>query len=165
VVKHSLAFGRILFKLAGHILQMTTSYMGYILIMFTHRSHVCECAYASARVIKSSLIYGRILLKFAVNILNITTGSMGYALCMFTHRVNACECACAWFSVRLPLHTLTLQDLHVYSNCDTDLTCSVFAVYEAVTFLLCYLQRSLYSSHINAQPKTLHVPICFRSRQ
>jgi hypothetical protein len=33
---HSLIFGRILFKFAGHILQMTTSYMGYTLI-FTHR--------------------------------------------------------------------------------------------------------------------------------
>jgi hypothetical protein len=46
--KHSLIFRRILFKFAGHILQMTTSYMGYTLI-FTHRGHkararVCERA-------------------------------------------------------------------------------------------------------------------------
>jgi hypothetical protein len=46
--------------------------MGYILIMFTHRSHVCERVCASTRMIKSSLIYGRILIKFAVNILQIT---------------------------------------------------------------------------------------------
>jgi hypothetical protein len=55
VAKHSLIFRRILFKLAGHILQITISYMGYILIMFTHRAHACERACASARVIRSSL--------------------------------------------------------------------------------------------------------------
>jgi hypothetical protein len=38
-LKHSLIFGRILFNVAGHILHMTTSYMGYILIMFTHSRH------------------------------------------------------------------------------------------------------------------------------
>jgi hypothetical protein len=42
-LKHSLIFGRILFKFAGHILQMTTSYMGYILIMFMHRGDACVC--------------------------------------------------------------------------------------------------------------------------
>jgi hypothetical protein len=41
VVKHSLIFGWVLFKFAGHILQMTISYMGYVLFMFTHRIHVC----------------------------------------------------------------------------------------------------------------------------
>jgi hypothetical protein len=57
VVIHSLIFGRILLKCAGHKLHMTIRYMGYILIMFTHRAHACE------RVLKSSLIYGRILFK------------------------------------------------------------------------------------------------------
>jgi hypothetical protein len=37
VVKHAITFGRILFKFDGHILQMTTSYMGYILNMFKHQ--------------------------------------------------------------------------------------------------------------------------------
>jgi hypothetical protein len=44
VVKHSLIFGRILFKFAGHIQQMTISYMGYILNVFMHRAHVCKRA-------------------------------------------------------------------------------------------------------------------------
>jgi hypothetical protein len=39
VVIQSIIFGRILFKFAGHILHMTKSYMGYILIMFTHHVH------------------------------------------------------------------------------------------------------------------------------
>jgi hypothetical protein len=64
VVKHSFIFGRILFKFAEHILQMTTRYMGYILIMSTYRGHACERACASAREIKHSHIYGRILFKF-----------------------------------------------------------------------------------------------------
>jgi hypothetical protein len=79
-LKHSLLFGRILFKFAGHILQMTTRYMVYILIMFAHRWH--------ARVITCSLIYGRFLFKFAVNILNFTTINKGYVLVMFTHRAR-----------------------------------------------------------------------------
>jgi hypothetical protein len=37
VVKQSLVFGRILFKFAGHILEITSS-MGYVLIMFTRAS-------------------------------------------------------------------------------------------------------------------------------
>jgi hypothetical protein len=48
-LKHSLIFGRILFKFAGHILHITTSYMGYIFIMFTHRGHVRKHVCASAR--------------------------------------------------------------------------------------------------------------------
>jgi hypothetical protein len=64
---------------------MTTSYMGYIRIMFTHRGHTHERACASAHVITCSLIYGRFLLKFAVNILQLTTSSKGYVLFMFTH--------------------------------------------------------------------------------
>jgi hypothetical protein len=88
VFKHSLIFGRILFKFAGHIL-------GYILIMFTHRAHVCK------RVIKHSLIYSRILFKCVVNRLQITTRSMAYVLFMFMHRVHVCKRARAWFSVRI----------------------------------------------------------------
>jgi hypothetical protein len=94
-LKHSLILGRILFKFAGHILQITTSYMGYILIMFTHRGHTRERACASARVINCSLIYGRFLFKLGVNILHITTSSKGYVLFMFTHRAHACKRACA----------------------------------------------------------------------
>jgi hypothetical protein len=54
VVKHSIIFGRIIFKLAGHMLKMTTSYMGYILIMFTYRGHARERTRASLRVINCS---------------------------------------------------------------------------------------------------------------
>jgi hypothetical protein len=43
VVTHSIIFRRIFFKFAVHILQMTTSYMSYILIIFTHRAHASEC--------------------------------------------------------------------------------------------------------------------------
>jgi hypothetical protein len=43
VIKPSLILERILFKFAGHILQIThtTSSMGYVLVMFTLRAHVC----------------------------------------------------------------------------------------------------------------------------
>jgi hypothetical protein len=91
---HSRIFGRTLFKFAWHILQMTTSYMG-ILIMFTHRGHTHERVCASAHVIKCPLIYGRFLLKCAVNILQITRSIKGYVLFMFTHHAHACERACA----------------------------------------------------------------------
>jgi hypothetical protein len=98
VVKHSLIFGRIFFKFAGHILHMTmTSYMGYTLIMFTHRGHTRERACASACVINCSLIYERVPFKFGVNILHLTTSSKGYVYVLFTcmHRPHACERACA----------------------------------------------------------------------
>jgi hypothetical protein len=97
-LKHSRIFGRILFKFAGHILQMTASYMGYIGIMFTHRGHTHERACACAHVIKCSLIYGRFLLKCAMNI-QLTTSSKGYVLFMFTH--HACERA--WLHIQLYL--------------------------------------------------------------
>jgi hypothetical protein len=63
-LKHSIISGQIRFKFAAHILQMTTSYMGCILIMFTHRvyasghacaSGVCERPCVSARMIKRSI--------------------------------------------------------------------------------------------------------------
>jgi hypothetical protein len=73
---------------------MTTSYMGYIRIMFTHSGHTHERACACAHVITCSLIYGRFLLKRAVNILQLTTSSKGYVLFMFTHHAHACELAC-----------------------------------------------------------------------
>jgi hypothetical protein len=38
--------------------------MGYVLIMFTHYVHACECTCESARVIKLLLIFERILSKF-----------------------------------------------------------------------------------------------------
>jgi hypothetical protein len=68
---------------------MTTSYMGYILIMFT----------ASARVINCSLIYGRFIFKFAVNILQITTRSKGYVHIHAPRaRVRARVCERAWLT-------------------------------------------------------------------
>jgi hypothetical protein len=98
VFKHSLIFGRILFKLAGQILQMTTRYMGYIIC--THLGRAC----ASACVIKHSLIYGRFLFKLAVSILHITTNSMGSVLFMFTNRAHAFERA--WASARVVKYSL-----------------------------------------------------------
>jgi hypothetical protein len=103
-LSHSRIFGLILFKFAGHILQMTTSYMGYIRIMFTHRGHTHERVCAGAHVIKCSLIYGRFLLIFAVNILQLTTSSKGYVLFMFTHHAHACERA--FVSARVGTHSI-----------------------------------------------------------
>jgi hypothetical protein len=77
--------------------------MGYVLVMFTHRAHACECACARACVIKHSLNYEPILLKFAVNILQLTASSKGYVLFMFTH--HACERACV--SARVVTHSIT----------------------------------------------------------
>jgi hypothetical protein len=50
VVKHSLIYGPTLFKFSVNILQITTSSMGYVLFMITHRMHACERARANARV-------------------------------------------------------------------------------------------------------------------
>jgi hypothetical protein len=41
VIKRSLIYGRILFKFAVNILQITSSSMDYVLSMFTHRAHAC----------------------------------------------------------------------------------------------------------------------------
>jgi hypothetical protein len=87
VIKHSIIFRRILFKFDGHILQMTTSDMGYILNMFKHRVHACEhactIACASTRVIKRSLISERILSKFGGNLQQIySRGYMSYLICV-----------------------------------------------------------------------------------
>jgi hypothetical protein len=92
VVKYSIIFGRILFKFDGHILHMTTSYMGYILNMIKHRMHACVCkrACASARVIKHSLISERILSKFGVNIQQISRRYMSYLICVWMHVLTAC---------------------------------------------------------------------------
>jgi hypothetical protein len=70
---HSLIFERIISKFAGNILLLTISIKDYVLFIFTHRAHACECACARACVIKHLLIYGPTLSKFAVNILQITT--------------------------------------------------------------------------------------------
>jgi hypothetical protein len=62
---------------------MTTSYMGYILIMFNHCVHACVCERAceSASVIKRSLIIERILFKFGEEIREIPIGYMRYLIC------------------------------------------------------------------------------------
>jgi hypothetical protein len=78
---------------------MTTSYMGYIPFLFTHRAHAC--VYASAREIKRSLIYGRILFIFAVNTLHVTSSSRGYVVLKCSHRARACNAgvqAGAWLT-------------------------------------------------------------------
>jgi hypothetical protein len=54
-----------------HMIQMTTRYMGYILIMFKHIVQACVCERApcvSACVMKRSLISERILSKFGGDI-------------------------------------------------------------------------------------------------
>jgi hypothetical protein len=86
---------------------MTTSYMGHILIIFTHRGNARKRACASARVINCSLTYGRFLFKFAVNILHITISSKGYVLFMFMHCAHMCEGACA--SGRVVKHSIILD--------------------------------------------------------
>jgi hypothetical protein len=94
MIKRSLIYGRIFFKFAVNILQVTSISMGYVLLIFTHcarvREHVCESAW-----LKHSLIFGRILFKFAGHILKITTSYMGYILrdilIMFTNREHARE--------------------------------------------------------------------------
>jgi hypothetical protein len=90
--KRSLAYGRILFKFAVNILQVTSISMGCVLFMFTHR--VFERACASARVVKHSLIFRWILFKVAGHILQMTTSYMGYILIMFTYRAHVCKRAC-----------------------------------------------------------------------
>jgi hypothetical protein len=82
VVTHSIISGRILFKFDGHILQMTTIYMGYIHIMFKHLVNACVCkrVCASARVIKCSLFFERILSKFGGDIQQIPRGYMSYLM-------------------------------------------------------------------------------------
>jgi hypothetical protein len=84
------------------MLQMTTSYMGYIRIMLAHRGHTHERACATAHMIKCSLIYGRFPLKFAVNILQLTPNIKGCVLFMFMH--HACERACV--SARVVTHSI-----------------------------------------------------------
>jgi hypothetical protein len=42
VINCPLIYGRFLFKFAVNILQITTSGMGYVFFMITHRAHACE---------------------------------------------------------------------------------------------------------------------------
>jgi hypothetical protein len=90
VIKHSLIYGRILFKFAVNRLQITTSSIGCILVMFTHRVHACDRVRlrVRVRVVQRSLIFGRIVFKFAGNILQITTRSICYILFM----TRVCDC-------------------------------------------------------------------------
>jgi hypothetical protein len=68
---------------------MTTSYIGYILIMFTHRAHACESACVSASMIKRSLIFDPVLSKFGGDIQQIHRGYIGYLMCMWMHVLTA----------------------------------------------------------------------------
>jgi hypothetical protein len=89
MIKHSLINGTTLFIFAVNILQITTSSMGYVLFMFTHRTR------ASAWL-THSLIFGGILFKFAGHIQQMTTRYMGYIiLIIFMHRGHTRERACA----------------------------------------------------------------------
>jgi hypothetical protein len=108
-VKNVLIF---LFWYAGHILQMPQSYMDYILIMITHRTHSCKRSFASERMINCSLIYWRIFTDY----IQITTSSMDYVRFIFTHSADACGRvrACVWFSVRLSLDGFSSNLLETY---------------------------------------------------
>jgi hypothetical protein len=88
VVKHSRIFGPTLFNFAVNILQSTTSSMGYVLVIITHRAQVRALGKTH------SLIFRRILFKFAGHILQMTTSYMGYTL-IFTHRGHMREINCS----------------------------------------------------------------------
>jgi hypothetical protein len=72
---------------------MTSSNMGYILIIFKHRLHTCVSvrvhACASARVIKRSLIFEQILSKLCGVIQQISSGYMSYLICVWMHILTA----------------------------------------------------------------------------
>ena len=82
----------ILSKFGGniHVLWVTTSCLGYVLFMFTHRARVWMRACATARTCVHLLIFGCILSKFGGNILWVTTRCLGYVLFMFRHRARVC---------------------------------------------------------------------------
>jgi hypothetical protein len=69
---------------------MTTSYMGYILIMCNHCVRVRACA--SESVIKRSLIFERILFQFGGDIKQIPIGYMSYFMCVWMHVLTARTC-------------------------------------------------------------------------
>jgi hypothetical protein len=73
---------------------MTTSYMGYILIMFNHCVHACVCerACASTSVIKRSLIFERILFEFGGDIKQIPIGYICYLICVWMYVLTARTC-------------------------------------------------------------------------
>jgi hypothetical protein len=132
---------------------MITSYMGYILIMFTHRGHAC----VSACVINCSLIYGRFLFKFAVNILQITTSSKCYVLFMFTHRAHACESECesACSSARVVKHSIIFRrilfkfDGHILlMTTSYERVCASVRMRARVCECVCAIKRSLIFERI-----------------
>jgi hypothetical protein len=55
VVKHSLIYGRTIFKFALNILQITTSSIGYVLFMSTHRARACVRARACGRALGKNI--------------------------------------------------------------------------------------------------------------
>jgi hypothetical protein len=83
VVKRSLIFGQNLSKLSENILQITTSCMGYVFVIFTG---------LNAHVVKSSLIFIPILSKCGKNMVRGTIIYMGYVLTLLTCRARVFEC-------------------------------------------------------------------------
>jgi hypothetical protein len=67
----SFIFGRIISQFVENILRITTSCMGYVMFMFTHRASVWSCVWWSVR-----LSFGHILSK----LLRVTTIFMDYVL-------------------------------------------------------------------------------------
>jgi hypothetical protein len=53
-----LIFGRISFKFGKIMLRVTTSFMGYVLILLSHCVSMCKHTYLSMYVVKRSLIFG-----------------------------------------------------------------------------------------------------------
>jgi hypothetical protein len=109
-----LIYGPMLFKFAVTILQLTTSSMGYVLFIFTHRVHACASVLARAWL-THSLIFGRILFKFAGHILQMTTSYMGYILIMFTHPGHTRVINCSPFSGRV-LFKVGVNILHITTS-------------------------------------------------
>jgi hypothetical protein len=87
-----------------HILQVTSSSIGYVFLIFMHRARARARACVRAGAwLKYSLIFGMILFKFAAHMLKMTTSYMGYILIMFTYggharaRVMNCSPIYGWF--------------------------------------------------------------------
>jgi hypothetical protein len=119
VIKRSLIYGRILFKVAVNILQITTSSMGCVLFMFTHRVHVCERTCASARMVHRSFIFGQILFTFAGNYYKSPQVACAtYFSCSRAERMRASTCVRArpLLSIRLSLDGFSPNLVKTYNG-------------------------------------------------
>jgi hypothetical protein len=119
VIKRSPIYGRILFLFAVNILHITTSSMGYVLFIFTHRAHACERACASARVVKYCIRlsldgFSSHLLGTYYKLWQVTCAT--YLSCSRTARMRASARirARAWLRVRLYMDGFSSNLLWTY---------------------------------------------------